>query len=190
MAPPKFKAPSFPHFFFALLAPLQPVLTIFYRIGGSVVEFLPATRETGFDSPPMHIKSSVVKVCCANYFIKFDVTFTGRQSLKCRGHLGLNRRPFDLQSKALRLRLYFPSSCSMAPPNFKAPSFLHFFFALLAPLQQALTIFYRIGGSVVEFLPATRETGFDSPPMHLRSSVVKVCCVNYLIKFYVTLTAR
>ena len=127
MAPPQFKAPSFPHFFLALLAPLQQALTIFYCIGSFLVEFLPATRETGFDSPPMHIKSSVVKVCCANYFIKFDVTFTGRQSLKCRGHPGLNRKPFDLQSKALPLRLYFPASCSMAPPNFKAPSFLHFF---------------------------------------------------------------
>ena len=50
----------------------------------------------------------------------------------------------------------------MATPKFKAPTFppfFHFFFALVAPLQEALSIFYRIGGSVVEFLAATRKTG-------------------------------
>ena len=50
----------------------------------------------------------------------------------------------------------------MAPSTFKTPTFPHFFhlfFALVAPLQQALTVFCRIGGSVVEFSPATRDTG-------------------------------
>ena len=42
---------------------------------------------------------------------------------------------------------------------------LHFpiYFALVAALQQALTLFYRFGGSVVEFSPATRETGVRFP---------------------------
>ena len=50
----------------------------------------------------------------------------------------------------------------MAPQKFKAPTFPHFFlffFALLAPLEQALSIFYRIGSYLVGFSPATRETG-------------------------------
>ena len=122
-----------------------------------------------FDSPPMHFRSSIVRVCRANYFRKFDVTYTGRQSLKGRGHPGFNRRPFDLQSNALPLS-YIPvqvypwlnASSSMAPPKFKAPTLPHFFsffVALVAALQQALNIFCRIGGSVVEFSPATRETG-------------------------------
>ena len=55
----------------------------------------------------------------------------------------------------------------MAPPKFKAPTFplffSFFFFALVPAVQQALTIFFRIGGSVVEFSPATRETGFRFP---------------------------
>ena len=42
---------------------------------------------------------------------------------------------------------------------------LHFpiYFALVAALQQALILFYRIGGSVIEFSPATRETGVRFP---------------------------
>ena len=55
----------------------------------------------------------------------------------------------------------------MAPPKFKAPTFLHFFFifffALMAALQQALTIVFRISGSVVEFSPTTQETGVRFP---------------------------
>ena len=54
----------------------------------------------------------------------------------------------------------------MAPPNFKALKFPHFFsfvFALVAALEQALIIFYRIGGSVVEFLRATRKTRVRFP---------------------------
>ena len=54
----------------------------------------------------------------------------------------------------------------MAPPKFEAPEFthfFHFFFALVAALQQALTISFRIGGSVVEFSRATRETGVRFP---------------------------
>ena len=50
----------------------------------------------------------------------------------------------------------------MAPPKFKAttfPIFFFFFFALVAALQKALNIVHRIGGSVVEFSPATRDTG-------------------------------
>ena len=50
----------------------------------------------------------------------------------------------------------------MAPQKFKAPTFPHFFlffFALLAPLEQALSIFYRIGSYLVGFSPAKRETG-------------------------------
>ena len=62
--------------------------------------------------------------------------------------------------------LYPYASCSMAPSKFKAPTFPHlnsFFFALVAALQQALTIFCRIGGSVVEFSPAKWETGVRFP---------------------------
>ena len=106
MAPLKFKGPTFPQFFlffFVLVAALQQALTISYCIGGSVVGFSPATRETGVQFPTMHLRSSVVKVCHANYVMKVDVTFTGYRSLKGRGHLGLNRRPFDLKSKALPL---------------------------------------------------------------------------------------
>ena len=33
----------------------------------------------------------------------------------------------------------------------------------MAALQQALIIFFRIGGLVVEFSPATRETGVRFP---------------------------
>ena len=54
----------------------------------------------------------------------------------------------------------------MASPKFKAPTFLHFFsffFALMAALQQALKIVFRISGSVVEFSPATQETGVRFP---------------------------
>ena len=54
----------------------------------------------------------------------------------------------------------------MASPKFKAATFPHvftFFFALVAALEQAFTIFCRIGGSVVEFSPATRETGVRFP---------------------------
>ena len=141
----------------------------------------------------MHLRSSIVRVCRANYFMKFDVTYTGRQSLKGRGHPGLNRRPFDLRSKALPLS-YIP--VQVAPwllqnskhPHF--PIFFIFFFVLVAPLQQAFTIFCRIGGSVVEFSPVTRETGVGSPPMHLRSSIVRVCRANYFMKFDVTYTGR
>ena len=96
--------------------------------------------------------------------MKFDVTYTGRRSLKGRG---LNRRPFALHLNALPLS-YIP--VQVAPwllqntkhPHF--PIFFHFFFfALVAAFQQALTIFCRIGGSVVEFSPATRETGVQFP---------------------------
>ena len=62
--------------------------------------------------------------------------------------------------------LYPRASRSMATQKFKAPTFphfFHFFFALVAALQQAFTIFCRIGGSVVEFSPATRETGVQIP---------------------------
>ena len=114
----------------------------------------------------MHLRSNIVRVCRANYFMKFDVTYTGRRSLKGRGHPGLNRRSFDLQSKALLLS-YIP--VQVAPwllqkskhPHF--PIFFKFFFALVAALQQALIIFCRIGGSLVEFSPATRETGVRFP---------------------------
>ena len=54
----------------------------------------------------------------------------------------------------------------MAPPKLKAPTFPHFFsffFALVAAVQQALTVFCLIGGSVVEFSPVTRETGVRLP---------------------------
>ena len=57
----------------------------------------------GFDSLPMHLRSSIINVCCANYFMKFDVSFTWRRSLKGRGHPGLNWRSFDLQLKTLPL---------------------------------------------------------------------------------------
>ena len=123
--------------------------------------------------------------------MKFDVTYTGRRSLKGRGHPDLNRRLFDLQSRALPLS-YIP--VQVAPwllQNSKhhiSPFFFIFFLALVAALQQAFAIFCRIGGSVVEFSPATRETGVDSPPMHLRSSIVRVCRANYFMKFDVTYT--
>ena len=98
--------------------------------------------------------------------MKFDVTYTGRRSLNGMGHPGLNRRPFDLQSKALPLS-YIP--VQVAPwllqnskhPHF--PIFFHIFFALVANLQQAIIISCRIGGSVVEFSPATGETGVRFP---------------------------
>ena len=94
--------------------------------------------------------------------MKIYVTYTGRRSLKGMGYPGLNRRLFDLQSKALPLS-YIP--VQVAPwflqnskhPHF--PIFFHFFFALVAALQQALIFFCRIGGSVVEFSPATRKIG-------------------------------
>ena len=133
MAPPKFKAPTFPHFFsfffFALVAALQQAFTIFCRIGGSVENSRLPRGRPGFDSPPMHLRSSIVRVCRANYFMKFDVTYTGRRSLKCRGHPDLNRRLFDLQSKALPLS-YIP--VQVAPwllQNSKphiSPFFFHF----------------------------------------------------------------
>ena len=69
--------------------------------------------------------------------------------------------------KSSTTELYPRASCAMAPSKFKAPTFLHFFsfffFAFVAALQQAFTIFCRIGGSVVEFSPATRETGVRFP---------------------------
>ena len=98
--------------------------------------------------------------------MKFYVTYTGCRSLKGRGHLELNWRPFDLQSKALLLS-YIP--VQVAPwllQNSKHPHFsifFHFFVALMAALQQALTIVFRISGSVVEFSPATQETGVRFP---------------------------
>ena len=98
--------------------------------------------------------------------MKFDVTYTGRRSLKGSRHPGLNRRPFDLQSKGLPLS-YIP--VQVAPwllQNTKHPHFrifFSFFFALVAALQQALIISCRIGGSVVEFSPVTRETGVRFP---------------------------
>ena len=120
----------------------------------------------GFDSPPMHLRSSIVRVCRANYFIKFDVTYTGRRSLKGRGHSGLNRRPFDLQLKALPLSYIPVQVASWLLQNSKHPHFpifFHFSFALVGALEEALTIYCRIGGSVVEFSPATRETGVRFP---------------------------
>ena len=131
-----------------------------------MVEFSSATRETVFDSPQKHLRSSIVRVCRANILMKFDVTYTGRRSLKGRGHSGLNRRPFDLQLKALPLS-YIPVQVALwllqnsKHPHF--PVFFHFFFALVGALQEALTISFRIGGSVVEFSPATRETGVRFP---------------------------
>ena len=169
MAPLKFKAPTFPHFFlffFVLVAALQQALTIFYCIGGSVVGFSPATRETGVQFPTMHLRSSVVKVCHANYVMKVDVTFTGYRSLKGRGHPGSNRRPLYLKSKALPLS-YIPVQASpwhlqnSKHPHF--PIFFSFFFVLVASLQQALTMFYRIGNYLVGFSPATRESGVRFP---------------------------
>ena len=113
----------------------------------------------------MHLRSSVVKVCHANYVIKFDVTFTGCRSLKGRGHLGLNRRPFDLQSKAplssIPVQIAQWLLQNLEHPHF--PIFFLFFFVLVAALHQALNIFYRISGSAVGFLPATRETGVRFP---------------------------
>ena len=94
--------------------------------------------------------------------MKFDVTYTGRRSLKGRGHPGLNRLPFDLQSKGL-LMSYIP--VQVAPwllQNSKHPHFPNFF-ASVAALQQALTIVCRFSGSVVEFSPTTRETGVRFP---------------------------
>ena len=138
MAPPKFKAPTFPHFFhffFALLAPLQQAFTIFCRIGGSVVEFSPATRETGVHSPPMHIRSGIVRVCRANYFMKFDVTYTGRRYLKGRGHPGFDRRPFNLQSKALPLSHIPVQVAPWLLQNSKHPHFPIFF-----------SFFFRVSG--------------------------------------------
>ena len=87
--------------------------------------------------------------------MKFDVTYTGRRSLKARGHLGLNRSPFDLQSKALPLS-YIPVQNAQwllqHSKHLHFPIFFHFFFALVAALQQTLTIFGRIGGSVGRIL--------------------------------------
>ena len=138
----------------------------------------------------MHLRSSIVKVCCAKYFMIFDVTFTGRRFLKGRRHLLLNWRPFDLQSNALPLN-YIPMQ--VAPwllQNSKDSNFPIFslFFVLVATLPQALTIFYRIGSYLLGFSPAIRIPMFDSPPKHLRSSVVKVCHANYFMKFNVTFT--
>ena len=115
----------------------------------------------GFDSSPMHLRFSVVKVCRGNYFMKFDVTFTGCWSLKGGGHLCLNKRPFDLQSKALPLHFIFVQVAPWLLRNSRhqnLPIFF-FFFALVALLQKALTILYRICGLVVEFLRVTQETG-------------------------------
>ena len=54
----------------------------------------------------------------------------------------------------------------MAPQNSRHPLATPLFpihFALVAALQQALSLFYRIGGSVVEFSPATREARVRFP---------------------------
>ena len=114
---------SFFLFFFVLVAALQQALTIFYCIGGSVVGFSPATRETGVQFPTMHLRSSVVKVCHANYVMKFEVTFTGCRSLKGRGHPGFNRRPCDLQSKALPLSSILVQVAPWLLQNSKHPNF-------------------------------------------------------------------
>ena len=99
--------------------------------------------------------------------MKFDVTYTGRRSLKGRGHPGSEPETIRSAVESSTTELYPRASRSMAPPKFKAPTFPHFFsfffFALVAALQQAFTIFCRIGGSVVEFSPATRETGVRFP---------------------------
>ena len=136
-----------------------PFFFIFFRVNGCsptsliylvtlVVQWkksrLPR-RRPGFDSAPMHLRSSIVRVCRANYFMKFDVTYTGRRSLKGRGHPDLNRRLFDLQSKALPLS-YIP--VQVAPwllQNSKHPYFtifFHFYFAFVAALQQALSLIH------------------------------------------------
>ena len=79
-------------------------MSAFHRIGGSVVEFSPATRETGVRFPANAFGASM----------KFAswINLTGTQSLESRkserGHPGLNRRPLDLQSNALPLS-YIPS---------------------------------------------------------------------------------
>ena len=127
----------------------------------------------------MHLRSSIVRVCLANYFMKFDVTYTGRRSLKGRGHPGLNRSSFDLQSKALPLN-YIP--VQVAPwllqnskhPHFPIFFFHFFFFALVPAVQQALTIFCRIGGSVVEFSPATElypRASCSMPPPKFKAPI-------------------
>ena len=111
-----------------LVATLQQALTIFYRIGSYLLGFSPAIRIPMFDSPPKHLRSSVVKVCHANYFMKFNVTFTGLRSLKGRGLPGLNRRPFDPQSKALPLSYILVKVASWLLHNSKYPPFPILFF--------------------------------------------------------------
>ena len=88
----------------------------------------------GFDFPQMHLRSSIVRVCRANYFMKFDITYTGRRSLKGRGHPVLNRRPFDLHSKALPLS-YIP--VQVAPWLLQNTKRLHF---------RIFFIFFRVSG--------------------------------------------
>ena len=91
--------------------------------------------------------------------MKFNGTFTGLRSLKGRGLPGLNRRPLDLQSKTVPLSyiLYKLLHGSSKIQGIHISPF--FSFAFVAFLQQALVIFYRNGGSEVEFSPVTRETG-------------------------------
>ena len=115
--------------------------------------------------------------------MKFDVTFTGRRSLKGRKNPGLNWRSFDLQLKALPMSYIPIQVAAWLFQNLRQQLFF-FFFSLC--FQQAMTISYCIGGLVVEFSPAVGGPGFDSPPMHLRSNVVKACRTNYFMKFDVT----
>ena len=149
MAPSKFKAPTFPDFFsyFFGVSGCSPTslnyLLSHWWFSGRILAC--HAGRPGFEFPPMHLRPSIVRVCRANYFMKFDVSYTGRRSLKGRGHPGLNRSPIDLQLKALPLS-YIP--VQVAPwllqnskhPHF--PVFFHFFFALVGALQDALTIYF------------------------------------------------
>ena len=98
--------------------------------------------------------------------MKFDVTYTGRRYQKMQGTSGFEPETIRSAVESSTTELYPRASCFMAPSKFKAPTFpyfFHFFFALVAALQQAFTISCRIVGSVVEFSPAKRETGLRFP---------------------------
>ena len=92
--------------------------------------------------------------------------FHGTPIAKRQGTSGFEPETIRSAVESSTTELYPRTSCSMALQNWRhLLANLHFpiYFALVAALQQALTLFYRIGGSVVEFSPATRETGVRFP---------------------------
>ena len=138
----------------------------------------------------MHLRSSIVRVCRANYFMKFDVTYAGRRSLKRQGTSGFEPETIRSAVESSTTELYPRASCSMAAPKFKAPLFPDFFsfFSRVSGCSPTslyyLLLHWWFSGRILG------RPGLDSPPMHLRSSIVRVCRANYFMKFDVTYTGR